>query len=88
MPKTAANVDSPPEFTRIGEIQWSQKLYGSEYVEDFGYSHGMALSYLTPGESNAIDGYVTYEVPAALVPEKTYVEISFNSEDAAIWKLQ
>ncbi len=87
LPKTEKNVDSPPEIVRIGEIEFLHKLYGSEYVEDFGYSHGMEQAYLTPGESNAMDGYILYEVTGSLVPEKTYVEIGFNTNDVAVWKL-
>jgi hypothetical protein len=87
LPMTTENVDSPPVIIRIGEIEFLHKFYGSEYVEDFGYSHGMEQAYLTPGESNAIDGYIIYEVPASLIPEKTYVEIAFNTQEAAVWKL-
>jgi hypothetical protein len=59
----------------------------TEYVEDFGYSHGTKLAYLYPGRSNAIDGYLVYEVPASLTPEKTYVEIVFNGNTVGVWKL-
>jgi len=88
LPKTEKNKDSPPEIIRIGQIEFFHKLYGSEYVEDFGFFHGMEQSFLTPGESNAIDGYIIYEVPASLTPEKTYVEIGFNSQASAVWKLK
>lgn len=87
LPRTEKTADGSPVILRIREIEIFHKLYGSEYVEDFGYSHGMELAYLTPGESNAIDGYVVFEVPAALTPDKTYVEIAFNSQDSAVWKL-
>jgi hypothetical protein len=36
------------------------------------------LSHLYPGRSNAIDGYLVFEVPALLTPEKTYAEIAFK----------
>jgi hypothetical protein len=87
LPKNEQNVDSPADLYRIKEIEFIHKLFGSEYVEDFGYSHGMVLAYLLPGESNAIDGYIIFEVPASLDPARTYVEIPFNSEDVAVWKL-
>lgn len=87
LPKTEANTDSPAEVFRIREIEFFHKLYGSEYVEDFGYSHGMVQAYLTPGESNAIDGYIVYQVPKDIDPSVTYVEIPFNSQDVAVWKL-
>jgi hypothetical protein len=53
----------------------------------FGFSHGTELGYLYPGMSNAVDGYIIYEVPQSLTPEKTYVEIPFNTKDHAVWKL-
>lgn len=87
LPMTTQNVDSPPKVYRIGEVEFQHKFVGSEYVEDFGYSHGMQQAYLTPGESNAIDGYVVFEVPADLVPERTYVEIPFTNTDVGVWKL-
>jgi hypothetical protein len=71
----------------IQEIQYFSKLFGSEYVEDFGYSNGTELSYLYPGKSNAIDGYLIFEVPASLTPEKAYAEIEFNGYQVGVWKL-
>jgi hypothetical protein len=63
VPRTEKTTDSAPVILRIGEIEFFHKLYGSEYVEDFRYSHGTELAYPTPGESNAIDGYIIFEVP-------------------------
>ena len=37
--------------------------------------------------SNAVDGYIIYEVPQSLTPEKTYVGIPFNTQDQGVWKL-
>lgn len=71
----------------VQEIQYFSKLFGSEYVEDFGYSHGMELAYLYPGRSNAIDGYIVFEVPASLALEKTYAKIEFNGYQVGVWKL-
>jgi hypothetical protein len=71
----------------VGEVQYYHKLNGDEYVEDFGYSHGTELGYIYPGRSNAVDGYIIYEVPQSLTPDKTYVAISFNGQDQGIWKL-
>jgi hypothetical protein len=71
----------------VQEVQYFSKLFGSEYVEDFGYSHGSQLAYLYPGKSNAIDGYLVFEVPASLTPEKAYAEIVFNGNDVGVWKL-
>jgi hypothetical protein len=71
----------------VQEIQYFSKLFGSEYVEDFGYSHGTELAYLYPGRSNAIDGYIVFEVPASLTPDKAYAKIEFNGYQVGVWKL-
>jgi len=81
------NPDSSPKVIRIGEIEFSKKRLATEYVEDFGYSHGLRLGYINPGESNAVDGYIIYEVPASLTPENAYVSIVMPQGDTAIWKL-
>lgn len=81
---------SDPRATpvEIREIQYFHKLTGAEYVEDFGFSHGTELAYLYPGTSNAVDGYIIYEVPKSLIPEETYVTIIFNGQDQGAWKLE
>ena len=71
----------------VREVQYFPKYFGTEYVEDFGYSHGSQLAYLYPGKSNAMDGYLVYEVPESLLPEKAYVEIVFNGKTTGVWKL-
>lgn len=71
----------------VQEIQYFHKLSGVEYVEDFGFSHATELGYIYPGLSNAVDGYIIYEVPQSLTPDKTYVTISFNGQDSGVWKL-
>jgi hypothetical protein len=82
------NVSDPKaETIQIKEVQYFSNLVGSEYVEDFGYSHGTQLGYLYPGKSNASDGYLIFEVPASLIPEKAYAEIVFNGKDVGVWKL-
>jgi len=84
-PNKASDIKATP--VEVNEIQYFHKLNGDEYVEDFGFSHGTELGYLYPGMSNAVDGYIIYEVPKSLTPEKTYVEIPFNANDRAVWKL-
>lgn len=85
LPGNSKNIrDSPIE---IKEVQYFSKLYGSEYVEDFGYSHGDQIGFLYPGKSNAIDGYLIYEVPASLTPDKAIVQIPFNGNDVGVWRL-
>jgi hypothetical protein len=81
------NPDSLPKVVRIGEIEFSKKRFNSEYIEDFGYSHGMKLGYINPGESNAVEGYIIYEVPASVQPENSYLSIAMPESDTATWKL-
>jgi hypothetical protein len=85
IPDKAGDRDAAP--VEIQEIQYFGKLSGDEYVEDFGYSHGTTADFLYPGTSNSLDGYIIYQVPASLTPEKTYVEITFNGQDTGIWNL-
>jgi hypothetical protein len=81
------NPDSSPKVVRIAEVEWSKKRFDTEYVEDFGYSHGQRLGYINPGVSNAVDGYIIYEVPESLKPENAYLAIVMPESDIAIWKL-
>lgn len=39
------------------------------------------------GESNAVEGYIIYEVPESLTPEKTYVTIVLQDKNEAVWVL-
>jgi hypothetical protein len=84
-PDKATDEDAIP--IEVKEVMYSQKLNGDEYAEDFGFSHGTELAYLYPGTSNAVDGYIVYQVPGSLVPEETYVMIPFNAQDQGVWKL-
>ncbi len=45
--------------------------------------------FITPGRSNAIDGYLIYEVPASAATDlkDTYVQVSFNSFSPTAWRL-
>ena len=86
-PLPKQNVDSTPRIARIAEIEYSRKVYSSEMVEDYGYSHGQKLAYINPGESNAVEGYIIYEVPASMTPEKTYVTIVLPDKSQAVWVL-
>jgi len=83
--KSGGNLKATP--VEIREVQFYPKLFGVEYVEDFGLSHGTMSDYVYPGESNAVDGYIIYEVPSSLTADASYVEIAFNSRDRAVWKL-
>ena len=71
----------------IQEVMYFSKLNGDEYVEDYGFSHGNELAYLYPGASNAVDGYIIYQVPQSLTPDETWVTIPFNGKDTGTWRL-
>ena len=85
LPSVSSDEEARP--IDIKEVQYFSKLFGSEYAEDYGFSHGTQVAYLYPGKSNAIDGYLVYQVPASFTPDKGYAEIIFNGQDHAVWKL-
>ena len=85
IPDKAGNRDATP--IEIQEIQYQSDFFNMEYVEDYGYSHGTTSNFVYPGASNSIDGYLIYEVPASLTPDKTFVEIVFTDKERAVWKL-
>ncbi|HVN73245.1 MAG TPA: hypothetical protein VMT44_01485 [Methanoregula sp.] len=86
-PLPTAAPDSPPKIVRIGELEYIHKLYSSEYTEDYGYSHGQKQDFINPGLSNAVEGYIFFEVPASLTPDTAFVSIVFPSSQTAVWKL-
>jgi phosphate transport system permease protein len=45
--------------------------------------------FLLPGGSNAIDGYLIYEVPKSVIADlnNTYIQVSFNAESWTQWRL-
>lgn len=71
----------------ILEIEQQSDYFKMERVEDYGFSHGTTQDFVYPGQGNAVDGYLIYEVPASLMPENSYVEIIFDGQDRAVWKL-
>jgi len=71
----------------IQEIEHMPDYFNFELVEDYGYSHGTTQDFVFPGKGNAVDGYLIYNVPATLSLENTYVEIVFDGQDRAVWKL-
>lgn len=86
-PLPTMNPNSVPAIARIAEIEYSRNVYSSEQAEDYGYSHGQKLAYVNPGESNAVEGYIVYEVPASVVPETTYVKIVMPDKTEGTWVL-
>ena len=85
LPDKATDEKDAPILIR--EVQFFQKQDHSEYVEDFGYSHGTNPDFLYPGASNALDGYIIYQVPDSLTADTAYVDIPFNGQDRGVWKL-
>jgi hypothetical protein len=70
----------------IKEVQYFRQMNNDEFAEDFGYIHGNRPDFLYPGDSNAIDGYIIYEVPLSFAPDQAYVVIPFNGKDTGVWK--
>ena len=58
---------------------------GTQY--DYQIGRGGEVGYVQPGESNAAEGYLIYEIPAQFSPEKTYVVSNLDYQTQAVWKL-
>jgi len=61
------------------------KIPGTQY--DYQIGRGGVVGYIQPGESNAADGYLIYEVPANFSPKVTYVMSNLDYQNQAVWKL-
>lgn len=61
------------------------KVSGTQY--DYQLGQGGTVGYVQPGESNAAEGYLIYEVPAAFAPERTYIVSNLDYRTRAVWKL-
>jgi hypothetical protein len=85
LPNKAGDRKATP--VEIQEIEQQSDFFNLERVEDYGYSHGTTQDFVFPGQGNAVDGYVIYEVPSSFKPENSYVEIVFDGQDKAVWKL-
>lgn len=85
LPDKAGNLKATP--IEILEVQQQSDYFNLEHVEDYGFSHGTTQDFVYPGQGNAVDGYLIYIVPDSLAPESTYVEIVFDGQDRAVWKL-
>ena len=85
LPNKAGDKKATP--VEILELESQSDYFNMERVEDYGFSHGTTQDFVNPGQGNAIDGYLIYIVPASLTPENTYVEIVFDGQDRAVWKL-
>jgi hypothetical protein len=61
------------------------KVPGTQY--DYQIGRGGVVGYVQPGESNAAEGYLIYEVPATFSPNSTYVVSNLDYQNQAVWKL-
>ena len=61
------------------------KVTGTQY--DYQIGRGGEVGYIQPGESNRADGYLIYEVPAAIAPRDTYVLVNLDYQNQAVWRL-
>jgi Domain of unknown function (DUF4352) len=61
------------------------KVPGTQY--DYQIGRGGVVGYIQPGESNAADGYLIYEVPANFSPKTTYIVSNLDYQNQAVWKL-
>jgi hypothetical protein len=61
------------------------KVSGTQY--DYQIGRGGAVGYIQPGDSNKAEGYLIYEVPAAISPPDTYVLVNLDYRNQAVWRL-
>jgi hypothetical protein len=90
-----ARVPSPSMFILHGdEISYVQTtdrdnslwIKGID-VKQYDFYFDTTAGWIDPGESNRVEGFLLYEVPATLTPEHAYLEVTFSSKAAAVWKL-
>ncbi len=61
-------------------------ISGKQY--DFNFGPGGTVGYVQPGESNAADGYLIYEVLENFIPKKTFVTGNLDFQTQASWRLE
>ena len=61
------------------------KVVGTQY--DYQIGRGGEVGYIQPGESNRAEGYLIYEIPAALTPREIYVLVNLDYQNQAVWSL-
>jgi hypothetical protein len=54
---------------------------------DYLIGRGGTGGYILPGASNAINGYLIYDVPAPVLVEKTYLICNLDQKTQAVWNL-
>ena len=61
------------------------QVSGTQY--DYRIGRGGEVGYIEPGESNAADGYLIYEIPSSFTPATTYVVSNLDYQHQAVWRL-
>lgn len=74
------------DYPWVRELGVNDRDY--EYIREYGFQGEQGGGFLWPGSSNAIHGYLVYEVPRDLRPEDTMVSIWFNNQSWATWRLE
>jgi len=60
-------------------------ISGTQY--DYQIGKGGTSGYIQPGASNAAEGYLIYEVPEGMSPDRTYVVANLDYQTRAEWVL-
>jgi hypothetical protein len=60
-------------------------ISGTQY--DYQFGPGGTTGYIQPGDSNAADGYLIYDIPAPFSPNTTYVVCNLDYQTQAVWVL-
>jgi len=60
-------------------------IYGTQY--DYQIGKGGSGGYVQPGSSNTAEGYLIYEVPEGMAPDKTFVVANLDYQTRAEWVL-
>ncbi len=56
-------------------------------VKQYDLFYDRTAGWIDPGESNRVEGFFLYEVPASVTPENSYLDVIFSSQADATWKL-
>jgi hypothetical protein len=56
-------------------------------VKQYEYSFEDKAGWIDPAESNKVEGFLLYEVPKSVTPDRAYLEVTFSSKADAVWKL-
>jgi hypothetical protein len=56
-------------------------------VKQYDFYYDLTAGWIDPGESNKVESFLLYEVPASLTPDHAYLQATFSSKANATWKL-